>query len=201
MRFSILIPTVPNRVFKDPKHFLRITAEVMRQIEECKVEDVEVLGFFDNKKRKIGAKRNTLLQAARGKFCAFIDDDDRIAPDYLKTILEHIDANPDAEVMVFEQDAHIIENGGKERFKHCLYSIAYDYVDAVDYWTGLPAHNMVWRTEVAQKHYFPDEQFGEDTDWVKRAVQGVTKEVKIHKTLYFYDFSTYTTETREPGFI
>jgi glycosyltransferase involved in cell wall biosynthesis len=41
----------------------------------------------------IGNKRNVLVNLATGKFLAFIDDDDRIADDYCKTIIDVINSS------------------------------------------------------------------------------------------------------------
>ena len=47
----------------------------------------------------IGGGRNTGLDAARGEYVAFVDDDDRAAPDYLEFLLKLLTDN-DADVAI-----------------------------------------------------------------------------------------------------
>jgi glycosyltransferase involved in cell wall biosynthesis len=68
---SILVPTVPSRV---ATMFPKAIQAILGQITDHK--EVELLGLFDNKARTTGAKRNALLDIARGEYVVFIDDDD-----------------------------------------------------------------------------------------------------------------------------
>src|SRR3990172_1178103 len=58
---------------------------------------VEVICNVDNKQKTTGQKRNELLQAARGKYISFIDDDDWVADEYVNEILKA--AQSDCDVM------------------------------------------------------------------------------------------------------
>jgi len=185
MRLSILIPTTPRRL---RTYFPNIIEEVMRQSEG---RPVEILGLFDNKQRSVGAKRNALLQAARGEFVTFIDDDDRIAGDYIDSILQGINERPDLDCLVFNSIVTI--NGGPPHT--CRYGIEYEYTDGA-FWTGKPAHTMIWRTANIQHVPFPDINFGEDSAWVKAAVGTIKVQHRLEKTLYFYDFDDKVSETR-----
>jgi glycosyltransferase involved in cell wall biosynthesis len=57
--------------------------------------DIELIAFFDNKKRTIGKKRDEMLDLAKGEYLVFIDDDDRIAPDYVKIDTMKLNASMD----------------------------------------------------------------------------------------------------------
>ncbi len=101
MKLSILILTVPKR---QKRYFPRLTQHLLEQIGDR--EDIEVLGLYDNKKRSVGEKRNNLLEIAKGEYLTFIDDDDRIADDYIESITKVIDLkSPD--VVVFESIATV----------------------------------------------------------------------------------------------
>jgi glycosyltransferase involved in cell wall biosynthesis len=189
MKFSILIPTVPSRW----SYFNRLCSQLLPQIASDGGGEVELLGFYDNKMRKLGPKRNDMLMLAQGEYLAFIDDDDRIPSDYVATILTTLKEHPEADVVVFEQMCSI--RGGTP-YK-CVYGVEYDYIgiqsDGV--WYGKPAHTMVWRSAIAKKHAFPDKNFSEDTDWVKLAVADVKNQVRLAKVLYYYDADDRRSET------
>jgi len=189
---SILIATVPSR-----RHFFypRILDQLLSQISVISdYEDhVEILGFFDNKKRTTGEKRQDLLQLAKGEYIVFIDDDDRISDDYIQSIMDALvkDA-PDTDVVVFDSITRV--NGGKKCL--CKYGIEYEYgmINAEStQWRGKPAHTMVWKALIAKKHDFSVMQNGEDVDWVKRAHLDIRKQHRIDKILYYYDANYQTT--------
>ena len=91
MDFSILIPTMKSR---EPL-FREVLSEVERQISEITTAKIEVLYESDNGELTLGAKRNLLINRASGKYCCFIDDDDVISPNYLKTFLPMLDNDYD----------------------------------------------------------------------------------------------------------
>ena len=83
MKLSILICTVPSRV----GNFLpAAVTELQRQIDSSGQGQVELIYLGDNKQRTVGRKRNDLLQLAQGEYVAFVDDDDRVAPNYISRI-------------------------------------------------------------------------------------------------------------------
>jgi glycosyltransferase involved in cell wall biosynthesis len=188
MLLSVLIPTIPDRTvtFWSPL--------VLKLCEAAKAHpDVEVLSLFDNRKRSVGAKRNDLLNLARGKFLTFIDDDDWVTADYLDVICPIL-REKDPDVLCFTQLVSI--NGGET--KPCHYGIDLPYYETDDLWQGKPAHTMVWRSAIAKPIMFPDASFGEDFNWVARACVGVSLEnqVRIENTLYHYKFNDETSRTR-----
>lgn len=189
IKLSILIATVPSRI---RTFYPNLLDSINSQIRDR--NDIEVIGFYDNKKRTVGSKRNELLKLAQGQFLTFIDDDDRIANDYIKSIMEYIEKNPNADCIVFDCITTI--DGDKDNPTYSKYSINYDYTHNGDQWRGKPAHTMVWKSSIAKKHIYVDQNYGEDIDWVKRACQDIKNEIRIDKVLYYYDFNNATTETR-----
>ena len=87
MKLSILICHVPERAEK-----LERLMDVLRpQLND----GVEVLIETDAREMTIGAKRNLLLEKAKGQYVCFVDDDDLVPPYYVAKILEAISKHPD----------------------------------------------------------------------------------------------------------
>ena len=190
IKLSILIITVPSRINSFYPNLLNC---LNKQIGDR--TDIEVLGLYDNKKRSVGEKRNALLKLAQGEYLTFIDDDDRIDDTYIESIMATLNSNPAADCVVF--DCITIINGNNIDKTYSKYSIKYEYGQVGNQWRGKPAHTMVWRAEIAKRHIYVNKNYQEDVDWVKRACLDIKNEVRIDKTLYYYDYNDKTTETRE----
>jgi glycosyltransferase involved in cell wall biosynthesis len=188
---SILIPTVPGRV---STFFLDLLDCVRPQTIDGPHLDVEILGFYDNKHRTVGEKRNDLLNLAHGRYVAFIDDDDTVADDYLDTIMPILRSGKDIDVLVFDQ--HVTVNGGPPKL--CRYGVELPYTETDSLWTGLPAHTMVWKALIAKTTPFPACNFQEDMAWVRLAAAKVNplQQHRVEKVLYYYNFNAATSETR-----
>lgn len=192
--FSILIPCVPSRVDKLTKLF----DYLHKQIGD---KPVEVLALLDNKKRTVGLKRDALVQSARGKYLAFCDDDDWVAPDYVARIV-NVAEDSLADVIVFDQKCSI--NGEEPFIVH--HSIEFemqparrhDGITGPDgHWDDIkrrPWHHNAWRTELAQSVRFPDISFGEDGQWCEQLWPLVRCEERIDAVLHYYQWSAKTTE-------
>jgi len=203
MKLSILISTIPRRL---NTYYPALMNKLLAQIGDR--SDIELIAFFDNKKRSVGHKRNELLRMAQGEYLTFIDDDDDIANDYVQSIMDTLYAHPEADCVVFDCITTI--NGDTNNQTYSKYSIAYDYhqVPAVSpnplnpmmriayQWRGKPAHTMVYKASIAKSHTYINQNYGEDVDWVKRACQGIQNEIRIDKVLYFYNFNSTVSETR-----
>jgi glycosyltransferase involved in cell wall biosynthesis len=189
IKLSILVITVPNRL----RYFYpRLMTQLIDQTKHR--NDVEVLSLFDNKTRSIGAKRQAILDLCQGEYVVFIDDDDRISDDYVEEIIKAIKNNPDCDCVVFDNLTSI--DGGAPIL--CKYGIEfeYGYIDSSNPqkgWRGKPAHTMVYKSSIAKRHKYTDMGSGEDVDWVKRACLDIKKQVRIDKTLYFYEANYRTT--------
>lgn len=185
MKLSILIPTVPRRLHS---FFPSMVENLQGQIGD---QDIEILGFYDNKRRSVGAKRNSLLQIANGEYVTFIDDDDEVTPDYVSEIMNGIaDSGPD--VVVYDVICTI--NNGRQQY--CRYGVEYEYHEEGDDWYGKPAHTHVWRREIAKQGIFPETNFSEDMNWVKQVWPLVRQQLRISKVLYHYNFNDAISETR-----
>ncbi|NJL70646.1 MAG: hypothetical protein HC888_03020 [Candidatus Competibacteraceae bacterium] len=189
-RFSILVPSIPSRIEK-------YLTPLFRKLE-AQVPDgsVEIISLLDNKTRSVGLKRDALVQAARGDYLAFCDDDDDVSLNYVSSILEAIKANPSVDVIVFKQMSTI--NGGNPFIVEFGLEYSNEEASLVDgIWRDIrrqPFHICAWRRELAQAHRFPDASYGEDWHWCSRVLSDVKTEARIDDVLHFYRYSDSVTE-------
>lgn len=154
-------------------------------------ERVEILMFTDNKKMVLGRKRNAMVDTAQGRYVVFIDDDDRIEPDMLFTLLNA--TLSDADVITFL--ASVTVNG--ENPKICHYSIRYkEDRDTEEKYERLPNHICCVKREISKKARFPELSCGEDTVYSKRLREYLRTEFHIDRVLYHYDYNDSLTETQ-----
>jgi glycosyltransferase involved in cell wall biosynthesis len=172
---SVLIPTVPERIEQ-----LSILINKLRAQHPGKL--AEFLYFGDNRCRTIGAKRNALLQAARGKYVAFCDDDDTVSNDYLPTLLE-VGQSQDVDVISFWQDA--TWNGQKSEVRFSIKNSNEPFRPG-GITNRFPWHSCAWRRELAQSGVFTEKQWGEDLDWLKQMIGQTKREAHIPRVLHYY---------------
>lgn len=179
MKLSILIPTLPIREKLSSVLFLRL-----KEQKKAFPEQIEIL-TNDNTSISIGAKRQLMLQAAQGEYLCFIDDDDRIADNYIELVMAGIATNPDCCSL-----NGIITTDGKDPkpFKHSIeYKEMYDQ-DGIYY--RPPNHLNVVRSSIAKQMVFPDWQRSEDSNYCfQLRDSGLLKtEYKIEPVIYYYDY-------------
>jgi glycosyltransferase involved in cell wall biosynthesis len=186
IKLTILVPTVPSRI---TTYYPRLMKQLLDQTSGY--ETIELISFFDNKKRSIGKKREEMLKLVQGEYVVFIDDDDRISDDYVSDIMTALQNNPGVDCVVFNCICRV--NEGPEKL--CKYGIEFEYGDILggSEWRGKPAHTMVYKSSIAKAHAFSDMKYAEDTDWVKRACLDIKTQVRIDKVLYHYDANYATT--------
>lgn len=186
MRLSILIPSIPSRFEK----MMALYNKLENQIKTEAVEDlVEILIWIDNKQRSIGAKRDDLVQMARGDYLAFVDDDDDVAGNYIKEMIKGAIAGMD--VICFRQLAvdncqwsyidFSIKNKNEE-FK--IHSIT----------RRKPFHVCGWKRELAQKVRFMNIGYSEDWEWCKEVLKKVKTEYKTNEIIHYYTRDPKVTE-------
>ena len=192
VKLSILIPTVPSRL---ELFYPRIIKELLRQIGNS--SDIELVALFDNKKRSVGEKRQNLIDIANGEYLTFIDDDDRISPDYISCIMNALYSNLNTDCVVYDTIC-CVDNGALKKL--CKYGIEFEYGDILGgrEWRGKPAHTMIYKSSIAKKHAFKNINHGEDVEWVKRACKDIVVQTRIDKVLYYYD-ANYTTTSETVG--
>lgn len=201
IKFSILILSIPSRFdsLKAAVNHLQEQADATGQ-----GKSVEILVLLDNKSKSISEKRNDLLQMARGKYIAFLDDDDAVSKDYMSAILQAIDAN-DVDCITFNQWCSI--NGEPMDVEFGIGNPHGQLWRDQDGFLGdikrPPYHMCVWRREIAQSEAFnpvygANGQSTEDIDWLMRLYPKIQTEHHIPDALHGYIYSSQTTESLVP---
>lgn len=180
--FSVLIPTLESR----RAAFDSLTGELHRQIAAAGLQsEVEVLSLCDDGSQTTGAKRNELLRRASGEFVAFVDDDDRLSPDYVVRICDAIRRRPDIDCIGIT-GIITFRGGHPRRFVH---SIRFsDYSSAGGVYTRPPYHLNPMRRSIAAAYSFREVNYSEDIDWALRirADRRLQSEEFIDSVLYYY---------------
>jgi len=173
MRFSILIATLRQRS--------ALLDRLMGILEPQLNDQVEVLLEPDSGEITTGTKRNKLVARAKGDYVAFIDDDDRVASDYVSRILGALESSPDCVG---------IEGiwTSKDQERRFIASLRYKtWHEANGLFLRSPNHiNPVVRT-IASQVPFPDKVWGEDSVYSEGILPHLKTEVYLDGDLYFYD--------------
>jgi glycosyltransferase involved in cell wall biosynthesis len=174
IQLSILTPTIQSR----KEQLSKLSEKIAKQSDDLAVEH---LSFADNRTRTIGAKRQSLLDIARGEYIAFVDDDDDIEPDYVSEILAAIQQGPD--VITFEQNSYY--NGA---FSKVIFGL--NNRDEPFQPNGItlraPWHVCVWKRELVKTCQFGESNYGEDIIWSRQARARIKTSLHIDKTLCTY---------------
>jgi glycosyltransferase involved in cell wall biosynthesis len=187
MLLSILVSGVPSRLVAGPPASL---ASLLTQART----DVEILYLVDNKTRTVGAKRNALMQIARGTYVSYVDDDDEVSPDYVERLAQAA-ASGKADVIVFP--IRVTLDGGQEG----VVEPSVKAPEQEEFKPGgitkrRPIQIACWRRELVHKIKFPDVQWGEDHLWGDKASAKVKSEWRIDAVLYHYRFSAAGSEAK-----
>lgn len=176
-QLSILIPSVPERLPFLNQLLPELTKQALHQ-------PVEILVNMDNKKSVIAKKRNQLLLQAKGKFSCFVDDDDRVSPNYVCALLTAIEQVPHADCIVF--DVEVTIDGGPPKLTK--FDKNYIYSQDEYYYYRKPNHAMCYAKRIASRHRFKETLiFGEDDAWGEETAADIRIQHRIDETLYFYD--------------
>lgn len=187
MKLSILICTIPERAEK----FAILHEHMKEQIRHYGLQkEVEVLN--DQRPRKelsVGAKRQSLLERAKGDFVVFIDDDDMVPFEYSKRITDAISA--DIDCIGFKIMCYGTDPKGKPELAAASnkYPAWADNVDGYRY-VRMIYHKTPHRREHALAIGYRDMRFAEDADYSKRLKDSglLVNEVFIPEVMYEYRF-------------
>lgn len=177
MKLSILIPTLRSR----EDSFLRLMKVLLPQINNLPIEVIS----YPDEPMTVGAKRNKLLNDAYGDYVSFIDDDDMIAPNYIKLLMEAIESGSDCASLKGEYSVNGVFDG---IFEHSLkYKDWKTTTNQIKY-ERYPNHLNMIRASIAKQFKFPEINHGEDHDWSKQIHEsGLLKtEFYIPEVLYYY---------------
>jgi glycosyltransferase involved in cell wall biosynthesis len=174
MKLSILIPTLPSRAEK--------LQNLLGILQPQLTDEVEILTDDRDRKISTGAKRNDLLQRAKGLYSVFIDDDDTVSNNYVQLLFEGIDKEVDCCSLV-----GLIDIGNEKRT--FIHSLKYDsYHEKYGIYYRYPNHLNCIKTSIARQIQFPDITISEDTKYATSLHESklLKTEHVINETIYFY---------------
>lgn len=179
-RYKTFLPKIQDQLY-----------DQLAALSDTDQQRVEIMVLVDNKQMMLGHKRNKMVELAQGKYVAFVDDDDRIAEDYITSLLEATAS--DADSIVFKAEVSL--NGEPPRICHYSKDVRRDYNHKDGYYR-IPNHICCVKREVSLKSSFPNVLYGEDAGYGKVLLPFLKTEHKIDKVLYYYDYNADTTETQ-----
>jgi len=162
---------------------------LLKELERQHHKSVEILVEVDNRNISTGAKRNLLLEKAKGDYIAFIDDDDMVSENYIAKILWALQENPDCcslEGILFRPKQRFL-------FYHTIKCKRWHEKDNIYYRT--PNHLNAVKRELALQTKFLEINRGEDVDYSTRLRPLLKTEVlrpllkteaHIEGVLYYY---------------
>ena len=177
MRLSILIPTLTDRIESFNKLYHSLNTQA--------TDEVEILVLSDSGEATIGTKRNLLLEAAKGDYLCFTDDDDLVSSDYVETLLKAIESEPDC---VSLRGVITWKGENPEIFEHSIKYDSYKTTDNVIKYERFPNHLNCIKSSIAKQFKFQEKNFGEDTEWAIQLKDSglLKKEIFVDKILYHY---------------
>jgi len=130
-----------------------------------------------------GAKRNLLVARAKGTYCCFVDDDDKITPHYFKVIEEAIRSGNDYDSIAFNGRFYV-------NFQFCgpfHHSLKYkEWITGDKAYYRPPNHLNPMKTSIAKQIVYKEIWDGEDRDFSERL-----RDLELIKTDYNHDNIQY----------
>lgn len=176
-RLSILVSGLLPRL-----HMSRELAFDLEMQSTVTKGEAETIWMLDCGHLPTGIKRNALLDVARGEYIAFVDDDDMIAPDYVKRILSAVPEGPDVISFGIDysmDDKHVFE--ARFDLRQPWHS---DGGKVVRTYTG--SHTMAWKRALVKDLRFAALYYGEDVPFTRAACSLASTQVMLPDVLYFY---------------
>jgi glycosyltransferase involved in cell wall biosynthesis len=164
----------------------------LRQCLDSQVANhpVRIITVRDNYEKSIGAKRNQAVRAVETPYMCFIDDDDLVSTEYIRTIIHELRKNPDAVGL----RGIVTQDHGKPQY----------FINSLGYkWEAKPRlvkgnitylrpvnHLNPIRTEIALRYPYEEINHAEDMDYANRLLDGGDVKVcpLIDKVMYFYQY-------------
>lgn len=154
---------------------------------------VEIVVKSDDGELTSGVKRQMLVNEANGMYVAFIDDDDMVAEDYVKTILAACEATPD--VVTFNLELTRTDRSGREVWRYHLGE------DQRRFGNMTANHLCAWRKDLATLvGWCPYLGYGDDQLWYKPLLASgkAVTEFHINRVMYHYQYSHTETCNQRP---
>lgn len=184
IQLSILIITTESRA----EMSMALYRNLLTMIRD---REIEVIMFFDNRKRTIGAKREAAKSLVQGKFFMFCDSDDEFIS--LDEIYEATFLNVDvidfkAQCTNPDGSSFIITQRLGNKVEHN--TVEGKYIDC----NRPPFPNCAWNTHKVIGCNFPDISYGEDWAFIQQCLEIARAEYFIDKVLFKYNFDPKITE-------
>ncbi len=169
--WSICIPTVPERKSKLHRCLDRLLPQIQAAYGDVEilVHSTPLASGMDAVTNSIGQKRNTLLASSHADYVSFVDDDDLVREDYVKTILAALNSYSEPDVVSFQVMALIRQKPDTGTISRVItrFSLDYGHKQAADgSYERLPNHVAVWRRSLCVP--YQEVMKGEDTEWSYR---------------------------------
>jgi hypothetical protein len=155
--WSILIPTIAGRE-GSLRHLLETINEKRGRL--CPTLKINIVLLFDNREKKIGIKRQELLQGSKGKYTSFVDDDDMLTDAYFEDALQTIRGG-----------FHCCRLRGQMNqytFTHSIENRLDMPMCVGDVFLRPPNHLNIIMTDIGNLISFGNASRGEDLDWTIR---------------------------------
>lgn len=189
VHWSALIATIPGR----EDTLRRLTESIHEKVKRLAPEmTYEIRLAFDNREQSIGLKREGLLQAAKGKYMSFLDDDDELTDAYIEDLWATI-----------QGEFHVMRLRGQiaqYTFTHSIETKLSDRMARDGVFVRPPNHLNPMMTDVAKLIHFKDAVRGEDLDWTIRLARAgfLTSEYRSDPTRihYLYTMGSRTIDAK-----
>lgn len=178
---SILLPGLEQRPWQ------RMVAALYEQADLAGLARVEILTDIDNGQVPSGVKRQRLMQRAKGQYLVFVDDDDRVATEYLPLLLQACETR--ADVLSFNLE-FMSKGRRREVWRFGLYP------DRRSRGQMCVNHLCAWKASLArQVSWCPLLGYGDDQVWLQPlfASGRVQTHHHIEKILYTYQYDPNVT--------
>lgn len=191
VKLSILVPSVHTRWDGFARRLIGDLFAQYEALPPAEQASVEIIVLTDTKSLLLGDKRNDLVKMAKGQYVVFVDDDDRVEPDYVSTLLAATEHG--ADVITFLVSVSL--NGGAPL--PCRYSMHFKRDENTDTeYQRLPNHICAVKRELAVQTPYPPVFCGEDKQYGLDLHPKLQSEHAIDRVLYHYDYNVATTETQ-----
>ena len=185
MILSVLIPTLVER----RSQFYNLIKRLKFLARDY---PVEILSIEDNREKTTGAKRNELIDMAKGRFSVFIDDDDNVPAYYFDSIFNAIKQNPDTDCIGFKGlgISAVNPNNHSIVFRYSV-GLPYSRTPINREYTRPPTHINPMLTDYFKQVRFPDKTISEDFEFcLKLAEMGLVKnQTFLDIVMYHYYYS------------
>lgn len=190
MRWSILIA---SHAVRGP-----LLERVCGQLADQAVPGVEVVVLWNRGRLPLGDYRRLLVEHSEADYVSFVDDDDRVADDYVVSITEALDENPDHVGFELEMVDFAGVVGPKGKVHRAVHSLQYSrWGSGSDhFYRDFTPLDPIRRTIALQGKW--EGSYSEDHEWAKSLAGQVRSEVFIPRTLYFYDYDGNKSLRRPP---